>query len=133
MSHEPAGSPSSRRPHSPSMAERYLELDLIREAEDLRREPEWAKGQNARTLVKFDTLRVVLMVLAKGARIPEHQTSGRITVQPLQGHIRLRAEGRTFDAPVGRLLSLDRDVRHEVEALDESAFLLTIAWDAGRA
>lgn len=129
MSNEHDVTSTSRRPHTPSMAEAYLEFDLPRAIEDLRREPEWAKGQNAKTLVKFDTLRVVLMVLAKGARIPEHQTSGRISIQPIQGHLRVHAGGRTFDAPAGRLLSFDRDVRHDVEALEESAFLLTIAWE----
>jgi hypothetical protein len=40
----------------------------------------------------------------------------------------VRAEGRTFDLPTGRLLALDHGLPHDVEALEESAFLLTIAW-----
>jgi quercetin dioxygenase-like cupin family protein len=32
------------------------------------------------------------------------------------------------DLPVGRLVSVERDVPHDVEAVEESAFLLTIAW-----
>jgi len=33
-----------------------------------------------------------------------------------------------YRPPIGRLVSLERDVPHMVEALEESAFLLTIAW-----
>jgi len=48
--------------------------------------------------------------------------------ETVAGHIQVRAQGRTFDLPTGRLLALDQRLLHEVEALEESAFLLTIAW-----
>lgn len=121
-----------RRPHSPSMAQPYLEFDLRRELDQLHREPEWKRGQNARTLVKYDTLRVVLTALKAHGRIPQHQTEGRILVQTISGHILIRADGRTFDLPVGAVLALDQGLRHDVEALEDSAFLLTIAWSGKR-
>jgi hypothetical protein len=46
-------------------------------------------------------------------------------------HILVRAEGRTFDLPAGTLLALDQNLPHDVEALEESAFLITIAWPHG--
>ena len=119
---------SHRRPHSPTMAAPYLEFDLVRELEQLHREPEWQTGQNARTLVKYDTLRVVLTSLKAHARIPEHRTEGRISIQALRGRIHVRAEGRTFDLSAGTLLALDQGISHDVEALEDSAFLLIIAW-----
>jgi quercetin dioxygenase-like cupin family protein len=117
-----------RRPHSQPMAAAYLELDLVRELEQLHREPGWSGGQNAKTLVKYEDFRVVLTALKAHARLPEHQTEGRISIQTVAGHLQLRAQGRTFDLPTGRLLALDQGVSHDVEALEESAFLLTIAW-----
>ena len=117
-----------RRPHPQAMAAAYLEFDLAREVEQLRREPGWSSGQNAKTLVKYDDVRVVLIALKPQAHLPEHRTAGRLLIQTLAGHIQLRAHGRTFDLPVGGLVALDRDVPHTVEALEESAFLLTIAW-----
>ena len=128
MSQPPNEGPSQRRPHSSSMAEPYLEFDLGREVEQLHREPEWERGQNARTLVKYDTMRVVLTALKARARIPEHHTEGRITVHTVSGHILVHAEGRTFDLRAGAVLALDQGVRHDVEAIEDSAFLLTIAW-----
>jgi quercetin dioxygenase-like cupin family protein len=60
--------------------------------------------------------------------MPEHKTDGRISFHVLSGHIRLNALGRTFDLLPGSLLALDQRVPHAIEALQESAFLLTIAW-----
>jgi quercetin dioxygenase-like cupin family protein len=40
----------------------------------------------------------------------------------------LRAEGRTFDLTPGRIVTFDRGVVHELEAIDECAVLQTIAW-----
>jgi quercetin dioxygenase-like cupin family protein len=117
-----------RRPHTPPMAGAYLEFDLANEIAQLHREPEWSTGRNARTLVKYDDLRVVLTVLRSGARMPEHRTEGRISIQTVRGHLRVRAEGRTFDLPVNALLTLDGGLVHDVEALEDSALLLTIAW-----
>jgi quercetin dioxygenase-like cupin family protein len=110
------------------MAAPYLEFDLASERDRLRREPEWQSGQNAKTLVKFDNLRIVLMSLKTHARIPGHHTEGRISIHAVSGHIQVHAEGRTFDLPAGALLALDQDLPHDVEALEESDVLLTIAW-----
>ena len=71
---------------------------------------------------------VVLTALKAQARIPEHQTEGRITVHAVSGHLVVHAEGRTFDLRAGAVLALDQGVRHDVEAVEDSAFLLTIAW-----
>ncbi|HJR61689.1 MAG TPA: cupin domain-containing protein [Vicinamibacterales bacterium] len=118
----------SHRPHPQPMAAPYLEFDLASEAEQLQLQPGSKTGQNAKTLVKNDQLRVVLMVLKAHARIPSHQTEGRISIHTIRGRIQVRAEGRTFDLRAGRLLALDQGLPHEVEAIEDSAILLTIAW-----
>ena len=78
--------------------------------------------------MKYEDFRVVLTVLKARAGLPQHQTEGRISIQTVDGHIQVRALGRTFDMPTGTLLALDQMVPHDVEALEESAILLTIAW-----
>ena len=132
MSDAPPQESAHRRPHTPPMASPFLEFDLTVEVDRLHRETTWDTGQNARTLMKYDDFRVVLTVLKANAHIPEHQTTGRISVHVLSGHIRLNASGRTFDLRSGSLLALDQGTPHAIEALQESAFLLTIAWP-GRA
>jgi quercetin dioxygenase-like cupin family protein len=117
-----------RRPHPHSLSGSFIEMDLVREIEELEREPEWETGQNAKTLVKFDDYRVVLTVLKARRKVPPHSTDGRVSVQVVKGHALLRAEGRTFDLRPGRIVTFDRGILHEVEAIDESAILQTIAW-----
>ena len=128
MSDPPHSDSQHKRPHAPPMAAPFLEFDLKRELEQLHSEPGWDAGQNARTLVKYDDFRVVLTALKARARLPGHQTEGRISIQTVVGHIQVRAQGRTFDLPAGSLLALDQGIPHDVEALEESALLLTIAW-----
>jgi quercetin dioxygenase-like cupin family protein len=125
ISHDPQ---TRRRPHTQPASSAYVELDLLRELEQLREEPQWRSGHNAKTLVKHDRLRIVLAALNADARIPEHRTEGRISIQTVRGRILVLAEGRTFDLSEGNLLVLDAGVAHDVEALEESAFLLTIAF-----
>jgi quercetin dioxygenase-like cupin family protein len=117
-----------RRPHTSSMSSPLLEFDLTSEVDRLHGESTWNTGQNARTLIKYDDLRIVLIALKGGARIPEHKTNGRISVQVLSGHVRLNASGRAFNLFPGSVLSLEECAPHDLEALEESALLLTIAW-----
>ena len=121
-----------RRPHPQPMAAPYLEFDIARELEQLHHEAGWPSGQNAKTLVKYDGLRVVLIALQAGSKIPEHHTEGQISIQLVVGHIQVRAQGRSFELRSGGLLALDQGLPHGVEALEESAFLLTIAWPSGK-
>lgn len=104
-------------------------IDLHQELAALRAQgSRAASGHRARTLVKDDELRVVLVSLGAGGRLAEHHAPGRITIHALAGHLTVRAAGETFDLPAGRLVTLARSVPHDVEAREASAFLLTIAW-----
>ena len=67
--------------------------------------------------------RRVLRLLSCGVR-----RAGRISVQAIAGHIQIHIEGIVLDLPPGHLLALERGIAHDVEALEDSAFLLTIAW-----
>ena len=127
MSDVPEPDTSHRRTHAPQLASPYLEIDLPAEIDRLHREPEWTRGHNAKTLAKYRHLRLVLVTLRSSTRIPEHQTEGSVSIHVLSGHVQVRAEGRTFDLPTGRVLTLDRNLRHDVEALEDSAVLLTIS------
>lgn len=131
MSALPHTDPPRHRPHESGLAAPFLEFDLASTLAQLHAEAAWESGRNARTLAKYDDLRIVLMALKDQARIPVHRAEGRISIQCLAGHLRVQAEGRTFDLREGGLLTLERGLPHEVQALGESAFLLTIAWPGG--
>jgi quercetin dioxygenase-like cupin family protein len=122
-----AGSPPARA--SRPLAAPVLTFDFTEEADKLREEGPWLQhGRNAVTLVKYADFRVVFMLMKPGTRLQEHHARGRISVQTLSGHVRLHLRDQTIDLPAGRLLALEREVAHDVEAIEESAMLLTIAW-----
>lgn len=128
-SHPPGETTGTSERPPQRMDSPVLAFDLTREIAQLQEQTAWRQGdRNAKTLVKEPDFRIVLITLRAGARMEEHRAAGRISVQTLVGHLRLQTAGSNVDLPVGRLVSLERDVPHTVEALEESAFLLTIAW-----
>ena len=114
------------------MASEFIEFDLPAELAQLAREKPWSGGHTAKTLVKYDDLRVVLIALEANGQVPEHKTEGRISIQALSGHLRVMASGRTFSLRAGGIVAFDHGVPHHVSALEDSAFLLTIAWPGHR-
>lgn len=105
-----------------------LSFDLKAEVEKLRGENVWQGGRNSKTLVKHPDFRVVLVVLKSMAILHEHKAAGRISVQTVAGRIRMHVQDKVIDLPAGHMLALERALPHDVEALEDSAFLLTIAW-----
>ncbi|MGI8688863.1 MAG: hypothetical protein ACR2M3_09820 [Thermomicrobiales bacterium] len=133
-SHPPGETTGTSERAPQRLASPVLAFDLAQELARLHEEVAWQRGdRNAKTLVKEADFRIVLIALRAGARMEEHRAAGRISVQTLAGHLRLQTAGSNVDLPVGRLASLERDVPHNVEALAESAFLLTIAWQGEHA
>lgn len=114
-----------------SMPVSSTELDLESEIAQLHRSPEWSTGIARKVLVQYPDLQITLRIMKAHTRIPKHHNSGRICVQTVQGHVRLHAESQVFDLPKGKILVLDRAIVHDVEALEESAFLLTVACPQG--
>ena len=105
-----------------------LHVQLTKQLERLRQEPTWrTSGRNAITLTKEPGLRLVLMLLGKGSRIPEHRAAGPLTLHVLTGSMTFRAGDRAETLASGELIVLESAIAHEVEALEESACLLTLA------
>jgi quercetin dioxygenase-like cupin family protein len=111
-----------------SLSAPLLDFDLNREIQQLRSEGRWQSGHTAKTLVKYPDFRLVLVAIKAGGRLVRHRTEGRISVHNLVGHIRLHSPEQAVELPAGHMLALERDIPHDVEALIDSAFLLTIAW-----
>jgi len=118
---------SSRQALRPS-AGGMVSLNIMDEAARLKAKPEWSREDRlAVSLVKDDGLNILLMLLKKGARLAEHRTKGPIAVQVLSGLVRFSAAGKDAELASGSMAALDRNVVHELEALEESIVLLTTA------
>jgi quercetin dioxygenase-like cupin family protein len=111
-----------------TMIDKMAQFDLLKEIADSEQKKPWQAGHHAKTLFKKHDLRVVLITMEAAARMKEHHADGTISIQVLKGHIRISIHGKPHDLHVGNLFTLAASIRHEVEALDESAFLLTISW-----
>src|SRR5450759_3090977 len=107
-----------------------LQFDLAGELDQLHRDESWLHptGRSSKTLVKHPDLRIVLIAMKANTRMHEHTAAGRISVHSLNGHIRIHLPEQVVDLPVGHLLALDQCVPHDVEATEDSAFLLTLSW-----
>ena len=68
------------------------------------------------------------MAMKKGGRLEKHSADARTSIHTIQGHVKLQLPEQTVDLPDGHLLVLDRALVHDLEALEESAILLTISW-----
>jgi len=103
--------------------------NLREEIEKLKAAPSWQQlsGRSSAALVKYPDLRIVLMLMKAGTRMGKHHAEGRIAIHVIQGKIRFHlTEGESVDLSAAELLTVERGVEHDVEAFEESAFLLTV-------
>ncbi len=111
---------------------RALDLPLAsfateQEIAKLKASDQWRRESRAAlTLVKTPAVTIVLIVLHNGAVLKEHHAEGPITVAVLEGAIRFASSGQERVLRRGGLLALGAALPHEVEALEESAFVLTV-------
>lgn len=115
----------------PALAEEVIRHNIGKELEQLKGAPSWQResGRSSETLVKYNEFRIVLVRMKPGSYMSHHKAEGPISIQVIQGKIRAHLpEDRTEDLKSGDLLTLEPCLEHDVEALEESAFLLTIAW-----
>jgi quercetin dioxygenase-like cupin family protein len=112
----------------PRLGDSILQFDISHEITQLRQEDSWQRstGRSSKTLVKHPDFRIVLTLMKPGSSMHEHKTDARISIRAVMGRIKLHLPQRTVELSAGQLLALDSDVPHNVEAQEESAFLLTV-------
>ena len=115
--------PRSDRPQPIAFHQYHLEQQLTALRSDA---PIRAHGRDSVTLVKDAGFSLVLVALTQGGRLPEHRAPGAITVLVLGGRVAFTAQGERHELKMHDLITLPMRVPHEVEALEESAILITI-------
>ena len=118
---------TAHKMHAAAQIAPYLHFDLKAEVARLCKTGTHA-GRNSRTLMKAPDLRVVLVTAKAGTIMKEHRADGSVTILAVAGAIRLKLEDTNIELKPGELLALDRALRHDVEALSDCAFLVTIGW-----
>lgn len=128
--HQPSESASEPAPREAQrLASPMPRFNLLEELAQLHGEESWQRGdRNAKTLLKEPQLRLTIIALKSGARLDQHETDGPVTIHTLRGNLRVTVRGDVTMLAPGQLLALEAGAPHAVEALEESAFLLTIGW-----
>jgi quercetin dioxygenase-like cupin family protein len=104
-----------------------LHIDLDKVAATLLAEPLPANRHHRQeTLYRRHPITVALFLFEAGAELPAHLAEGVVTVQVLQGRLKMTAEGQTHDLPAGSLLVLAPGVKHDVHASEPTRMLLTV-------
>jgi quercetin dioxygenase-like cupin family protein len=104
-----------------------LSLDAIAR-EQATRAAAASSGRSAQTVYggHEHALRQTVLALTAGSSLDEHESLGEATVQVLRGRIRLTAGEAAWEGRQGDLLVVP-DVRHALQALEDSAVLLTVS------
>jgi len=96
------------------------------EAEALKDGTYQRTGRAARTLVKTNDMNIALIVMREGDHIQEHDASGAVSIFVTRGKVQLALPEETVTLSAGEVLVLERGTPHDVRALEDSSFLLTI-------
>ncbi|KNE83599.1 MULTISPECIES: cupin domain-containing protein [Streptomyces] len=96
--------------------------------EHLARAADSSAGRSADTLYggHEHVLRQTIVALTAGNSLSEHENPGEATLQVLRGRVRLHSGDEHWDGRDGDLLVIPQ-ARHSLDALEDSAVLLTVA------
>jgi quercetin dioxygenase-like cupin family protein len=87
-----------------------------------------SSGRSAETVYggHEHALRQTVLALTAGSSLDEHQSPGEATIQVLRGRVRLTAGQVAWEGRAGDLLVVP-ETRHALQALEDSAVLLTVS------
>lgn len=71
-------------------------------------------------------LRQTLVAMVSGQELAEHNSPGEATLQVMCGHVRLVVGDDAWDGRTGDYVTIPPE-RHSLQALDDSAVLLTVS------
>jgi quercetin dioxygenase-like cupin family protein len=88
--------------------------------------PNHRSGKTARSVTSGSVLRAVVIALAEGADMQEHDAPPAATLHVIRGEVTLSTRAQTWTIRSGELITVPRQ-RYSVHAHSDSAFLLTVA------
>ncbi len=120
---------TKRRPEGGrALNQEMLTFDTDALISQIKSEEAWSRSdRNSLTIFKNDTLCMVIVGLHPEAAMKKHSATGSITVQVLQGDIIFETLNQKSELTRGKMIALPAGIPHQVYAVKESFFLLTLA------
>ncbi len=104
-------------------------FDLHAETARLRAESAYLQGdRNARTLVKADAFRLVLVAFRRGATFDEHDQRGSIAFQVLEGALTVTVDAEDARLETGEIAVVSAEHPWQAVAATDGLMLLHLAW-----
>ena len=125
---EKSNEATSQRPRGSRILDATLvDINLNVLTTQVRNEQVWKDNdRNALTVFKSNGMRIVLIALHKGAQMDTHTADGMISVQVLEGKMSFTTGERSIEMGKGQMLAMHKGVPHQVLAMEETIFLLTL-------
>ncbi|MBV9988614.1 MAG: hypothetical protein JO301_13120 [Chitinophagaceae bacterium] len=104
----------------------YVIANIEERIDQLKDEDAWDKNdRNGITLVKNEKMTIVLTCLHKKAEIRDNQLDGILTIEVLDGRVRVRTDVDSFELEKRSLVTFRANICHSILAEKESVILLT--------
>jgi len=87
-----------------------------------------ANGRSGRTLIKEGPLRLTIMGLSPGGKLPPHSTDNPVSIHVLQGDVTFFALDGEYTLAPGDVLMFGAGVEHAARSRGGATFLLTVAY-----
>ncbi len=105
-----------------------LVFDLHEELANLRTETSPnSHGHRQKALFKHSDRTIALFAFEPGGSLPEHSTNGTVTIEVIEGELRVTVGGDQKSLGSGQLLVLAPGTRHAVSARVQAGFLLQVS------
>ena len=104
----------------------YVMVDIPDFLRQLKEEKAWEKNdRNGITVFKTTFMTMVLTVMHDKAVIKDNKVDGLLTIQVIEGSLRITTLDGDFELKEKQLVSIHANETHTIESLGESVFLLT--------
>ncbi len=104
-----------------------VHIDLPEFIKQLKQEPTWETStQNSISIYKSTDLTIILIGMHPGGEMKKHTAKGNITVQVIEGFINFTTDTQNVALNKGQMIALHANIPHNVSAVSESFFLLTM-------
>lgn len=104
----------------------FVFIDIQNYIRQLKDEEAWQKtDHNSITVFKNNQVTIVLICLHESAVIENNSIEGLLTIQVLDGKIKMEVETEEIELVKGQLLTLHQYINHSIEAQQDSVLLLT--------